>query len=103
MTCVKTGADIYIIPYGEFAHCDAHECNGAFFFRISHVSRSPTGSVIHYEVNNVDSWWDRGEENDDERGRPIYSTLVADASSVISYGYEGRPTSRFSYIVDGAP
>lgn len=95
MTCVKTGCHIYIIPYGAFAYGDAHEVDGVYFFRLVEVKTSPTGEVIHYEVNNYDSWWDK-DIAADIAWRP--ATLVAKGADVLSYGYEGRHIIEFPYI-----
>lgn len=92
MTCVKTGCHIYIIPYGAFAYGDAHEVDGVYFFRLVERAPVPTGPVIHYEVNNFDTWWDQS----DDPHRP--STLVARGMDVISYGYEGRALSDFPHF-----
>lgn len=80
MTCVRTGCHIYLDHYGLFAYGDAHEVGGAFFFRLVKTSSQPIHSKLHYELANHDSWWDTTAHT---------STLVADASFVLSYGYDG--------------
>lgn len=90
MTCVKTGADIYIIPYGLFAHCDAFEVADVTYFRISHTAPTPTAHVLHYEVNNFENWWGRETER--------YSTLICENKDVQFYGYDGAPLSQFDFI-----
>jgi hypothetical protein len=99
MTCVKTGCHIYIIPHGMYAYGDAHLVNDVYFFRLAIASFYPHADVIHYEVNNYDSWWDKEST---KNFRPPTSTLIAAGEDILSYGYDGRPLSEFPYANKGA-
>lgn len=99
MTCVKTGCHIYIIPYGTFAYGDAHEVGGAMFFRLVKERGTPLAQVIHYEINNYDSWWDKNLMRGDQHNWGASSTLVVKGEDVLSYGYDGRPIIEFEYIM----
>lgn len=62
MSCTKTGAQIYIEPYCEFAWCDAFETNGVAYFRIVQRSRKPLDhglGQIYYSVHDYDQWFNK--------------------------------------------
>lgn len=98
MTCVKTGCHIYLIPYGTFAYGDAHEVAGALFFRLVSVLDQPLSNVLHYEINNFDSWWGKEFHSGVANITGPTSTLVCDSADVISYGYDGRDIREFDHI-----
>lgn len=97
MPCVKTGCHIYIIPYGVFAYGDAHKVDEVYFFRLAQASHKPLHDVLHFELNNYDSWWDAKSTKE---FRPPVSTLAASGSDVISWGYEGRDINLFPFAKD---
>ena len=80
MTCMKTGAEIYIDQYGEWAHCDAFVVNGVAVFRIVQTSREPMADKIHYTVHSVDEWFDKDS---------IVSTLISTLGGWTNHGFDG--------------
>lgn len=71
MTCTKTGAQIYIEQYGEYAYGDAFEVRtpivgslkgseiyNVAYFNIVMRSRSPINlPVKHYTVHDIEHWF----------------------------------------------
>lgn len=84
MSCIKTGAQIYIVPFGVWCICDAFEVADAIYFRIAGESDVPERDALHFEVGNYENWWDRHAE-----GR--CSTMICNTSEVVSHGYDGDP------------
>lgn len=81
MTCIKTGAHIYLAPYDEYLYGDAFEVNGVYYFRICERSLKPLLPVLHFIVNDYANWFDKDTARD--------STLVA--THCHNHGYEGVP------------
>lgn len=92
MQCVKTGAQIYLTEFGEYAIADAFQLDldggpgnlvTVYAFEIVTNSRdnTPPRDKLHYTIHSVDHWFG-------ENTRPV-STLVA--TSVTDHGYEGKP------------
>lgn len=79
MICEKTGCDVYIVPYGVWAHGDAHKLdNGTYIFRLSCPSLEPIYNRLHYTIHSLEHWFDRHN---------TYSTLIA--VDVTYHGYAG--------------
>lgn len=80
MTCIKTGGQLYIVPYNQYAWCDIHEVNGVLVARIVGTAFAPINGceVIHGTVMNADVWFDKGND---------VSTLITTAW--INHGYDG--------------
>lgn len=83
MSCVKTGASIFLVDYGLYAYGDAFRFGDHYLFRVCHVGE-PAASVKHFSVANHTEWFDRHKESSDRS-----STLVVPATSVFDHGYEG--------------
>lgn len=65
MPCTKTGAQIYIEQWGEFAWCDAFQVGDVAYFRIVERSREPFEhgkAEVFYRVKSFDSWFDRDSD-----------------------------------------
>lgn len=94
MTCVKTGAQVYLAERMEFAWCDAHffpgaatKATGVFLFRISHVGREPISPQLHFTVDRIATWFDQNTQVASLHP----STLVALGPYITEHGYEGVP------------
>lgn len=85
MTCIHTGAHIYVHSHGVYARCDAHQFGKTYVFRIVEADFHPMETVIHFTVKDFDEWFDRGL-SDSRRG---VSTMIA--RDVEEHGYEGWP------------
>ncbi len=85
MTCIKTGAVIFIEPYQEFAYCDAFEINNIAYFRI--VERIRLGQSkdilldINYVIYDYQNWFDKDSKTT--------STLIT--NNYIYVGYNAKP------------
>lgn len=86
MPCTKTGAQIYLTPYGLWAIADAHQCADVTYFRIARTASSALrDDALHFEVGNFDGWFDR----DDLNGRS--STMICKTVDIVDHGYDGTP------------
>jgi len=89
MTCLKTGAHVYLEEYGEWVYGDMHAftvwefANGdnavVYVMRVSARQRVPISIIKHFTIHKIDSDW---------QDQP-YGTIVA--TSVTNYSYEGVP------------
>lgn len=87
MTCMKTGAHIYLVPYREFVYGDAFEIEPVLprdakmvwpklnqanvselvrntaYFNLAARSREPINNLteVHYIVHDWDTWFNNGE------------------------------------------
>jgi hypothetical protein len=80
MQCIKTGAQIYLEEYGEYAICDTFEDKGVFLFRIVDTSNEPMRAYLHSIVLKVDNWFGRGQD--------LVGTLIS--TMVRDFGPEGK-------------
>lgn len=97
MTCTRTGCQVYIEQYGEYAYGDAFEVNGVVgfnnqevhynvaYFNIVRRSRSPiNGPVKHYTVHNIEHWFGPHKLDTNIEGKSI---LIS--ANFTNHGYEG--------------
>jgi len=89
MTCIKTGCQIFIAPYQEFAYGDAFRVGNVYVFRLcergfAHI----TGPLKHFTIDNWVYWFD-----DAKTSQATNSTLIAEASDVEDHGYDGIQTA----------
>lgn len=85
MTCIHTGAHIFVVSHHVYARCDAHQFGKTYIFRVVVTDFEPLEEVIHFTVKDFDEWFDRSL-SDSRRG---VSTLIA--REVEEHGYEGWP------------
>lgn len=85
MACVKTGAHIYLEPYGEYAYGDAFEVDQIAYFRIVETRRSPIRPKLHYTVQFFENWFDQHSGG--------VSTLITKSETFINHGYDGKEIS----------
>ena len=85
MTCIKTGCNAYIEPYGEYVHGDAFQTdNNTLYLRITSRTRTrPTGEKLHFNIENYEDWFDKSLA-----GTP--STMIVSEDCYENYGYEGK-------------
>lgn len=88
MSCVKTGAHIFIKSYGIWCYGDAfsiHDKDTArvAYFRIVQESHRPIYPMLHFTVEEVENWWDRG--------KPCISILITKIDAFTNHGYDGIP------------
>lgn len=84
MTCIKTGAHVYLHCYGEWLYGDMHKVGNNHILRAVARSFTPFRPVKHFTIYNFDYWWDK---HDMSTNRP--STLVT--HEIEDLGYEGVP------------
>jgi len=87
MTCVKTGAEIYLEEYQEWCRGDVHQVGDVRILRINPMSigrESP--SRVHCRVAKIDVAWPSSP-----RGAADTWTVVCADRHAIFYGTEGRP------------
>lgn len=90
MQCERTGAHIWIEPYGEWAVCDLHREGMIWVARISAVAHNPMRAYNNGDVLNADTWFDR--EKLALVGRSlVVSTLIMPSTQFVYHGYEGVP------------
>lgn len=53
--CIKTGAHVYLAPYGEYAYGDAFLMGGVYLFRIVARSRDPIFPYRHFTVHSAEA------------------------------------------------
>lgn len=83
MQCVKTGAHVKLLCYGEWLYGDVFKTTkGDFVMRVCQRSHIPLSKTKHFTFHSFDIWFDErrtsGEEN---------STLFPEG--VQDHGYEG--------------
>lgn len=61
MTCIKTGAHIFLRPYGAYALCDAFLINGSYIFRVVHFGYESIRPEVHFAVEEIAHWFDQYE------------------------------------------
>lgn len=76
MTCIRTGANVYLAWDDSYAHCDLHLINDVYIARISEVT-SHKPKTIHAVIDDYDMW---------THDKP-YGTLVS--RQVSRFNYEG--------------
>lgn len=99
MTCTRTGCQIYIEQYGEYAYGDAFEVEplvsnspdvdvyNVAYFNIVMRSRSPINTPVkHYTVHNIEHWFGPHELDTNIEGK---SVLIS--ADFTNHGYEGVP------------
>jgi hypothetical protein len=104
MPCIKTGAHVYIEPYGEYVWCDAFSldarCNWnnaklasykvliepVYLFRIVRRSFEPLTPRLHFTVHSYDQWFDNGSFHPSTHKG--ISTMFS--AEVTNHGYEGK-------------
>lgn len=80
MTCIKTGAHVYLEQYNEWAYGDVHLFGTAHILRVAQIEiAQPIYSHKHFTFHDVSVKW-----ND----KP-YGTIVS--LSATNHGYEGVP------------
>lgn len=81
MTCVKTGAHVFLEEYHEFAYGDMHEFFGCHILRVSSRGPEPQNGSdkVHFQVMSIMEQW-----ND----KP-YGTIVC--AGINNFGYDGQP------------
>ena len=68
MTCVKTGAVIFVAPENTAYRCDAFELYGVMWFRIVEDSAEVAESqTFNFMIQDYAAWYDREQR---------YSTLI---------------------------
>jgi len=63
MPCTKTGCQIYLEEYDEYAWCDAYEFSGIAYFRIAQRSKLPMSRAqneISYIIHRTENHFDKG-------------------------------------------
>ena len=79
MTCIKTGAHVFLEEYDEWAYGDMHIVGSVYVFRVAQVEFGPIYSVMHFTVHSIANWF---------KDQP-YGTIIA--TSVTDHGYDGIP------------
>ena len=77
MTCIKTGAHVFLEEYGEWAYGDVHLVNGVHILRVAQVEFSPIYLDKHFTFHAITNWW---------KDKP-YGTIIA--SFATNHGYNG--------------
>lgn len=90
MQCERTGAHIWIEPYGEWAVCDLFREGVIWVARISAVAFDPMRTYNNGDVLNADAWFDREKMAQLGRGL-VVSTLIMPSTQFAYHGYEGIP------------
>lgn len=81
MQCIKTGAQIWMEQYGEFAYGDLYELTqGVWIMRTTAFSYTPIVSIADYKAIKIDQIW---------RDQP-YGTIII--SEIYKYGDNGIDT-----------
>lgn len=101
MTCIKTGCQVFLDGYQEYAYGDAFLIDGVYLFRLCERSFTPINWPIkHFTIENYANWFD-----DDRTSQKINSTLIAEAKDVTDHGYDGIGTPPLTdiqrSIIDG--
>lgn len=60
MTCIKTGAMVYIECYDKYVYGDAHEVNGVLIFRVCEELET-VPSFKHIDIGNFEYWFGKGQ------------------------------------------
>jgi len=79
MTCIKTGAHIFLRPYSAYAHGDVFKVGDVYLFRLVWFGYTPAREEIHFILTDWDEWFDQYETG---QNRP--SLLVAVAEKVVT-------------------
>lgn len=89
MTCIKTGAHVYLEQYNEWAYGDMHEfehvdregcsCISVYILRVAQREFQPIIPVKHFTFLTIEGDW---------QDKP-YGTILSLAA--INHGYEGVP------------
>lgn len=87
LPCEKTGCQVYLEEYGEWALGDAFVGDDFHIFRLSarHV-RPLRPDAIHYTVHSIEHWF--GEHD-------TVSTMLVYDQNLKFHGYEGVPVNGF--------
>jgi hypothetical protein len=85
MTCVRTGCQIFVEPYQEYAYGDGFKVGNVYVFRLCKRSFSPINWPIkHFTIENFEHWFD-----EDRTSQKTNSTMIVPARYVTDHGYDG--------------
>lgn len=71
MTCIKTGAVVFVQPENAFFRCDVFEVSDIHYLRITNSSRqySVSSGAPYATIKDYANWFDRDAQ---------YSTMIID-------------------------
>lgn len=96
MTCIKTGAHVYLADYGEWIYGDAFLIEGTFILNTNvPPSRKAFRDLVHYSVASNPQQLCFGTDHSADAGIKVLQenggVLIVPFDQVIEHGYEGIP------------
>lgn len=82
MTCIKTGAQIFLEEYGNYLIGDMFQFGDAYVFRAVAKGLEPLRPQLHFRIIRLAHWFDEHK---------FPSTLIF--LHAVDYGYDGIPIS----------